>query len=790
MKQISRLKLTIGLAILLGYAITQIVLSAQQVFARSPDEKNQTRSAPSQFSLMLEFQKLLKPQQLQRLHELAKTQGFAVKYIGVKAPFAELQTQTNSLSEKKVKEICANLRKTIWIKNCQPTKSLKPGYREVTVPDNSKVNIDQVSSDFPIRELRSEQCQLFADVQEVEMEGGKLSDLHSWEIHGIDLAESDRKREAAQLTPQRVIMCDTRDQHADGIEALAQGHNRLFPVTSYSCETEAELAQAIDQELQHTSDNRPIRLNLSMELESRFDQFLPSTLELLQQVNTTTVAGNGYLNRQKELGRGALQLEQTGATIVSGSDERGITGRYSVSGRKIAVQASGENTVVCPRNSSSCSVFEDGTSAAAAKVFYGQNSVREILPQIDNSTLTQMMIDTGIRLPQHFLSPPRDGEASINLVKLRDVAWQLRKLCQERTHPQNCYQSKARELSVTPVNFSGINSKVMRSFPSCSSQGDRAAQPQVEKCTRYSDLQELRRQAFLDPRNREWWQILACIYRKEKLPASAAYYENIERNPGERPFRSDEPAAASLNPRLAQFMRPSEAEKYIRKIYKSGNKEQKKGAAIAALDLQIAQPRQSEIEKLALEGLQYAGSSALDYYNELKPALVTPGSRKKLLLSAARHPNISLRTHAIGHLIAEDGDLDVDAALMSRLADVNGKVRDRAYRAIAGSPRRAKFFDLIFYNSALTDNIPIQRGGLAMIRYFPESERIPYLRRAMNIQREKLQLMVLNEAQQFGDSGTSFIAQQVNHQNPLVRDKASRIFTKIRRQRSRRGFRQ
>ena len=138
-----------------------------------------------------------------------------------------------------------------------------------------------------------------------------------------------------------------------------------------------------------------------------------------------------------------------------------------------------------------------------------------------------LLAKTAIHFPR-LPSSNSMGAGILNVYKIGAVAFKLRDICQ---NDQTCVASYID--SDTTYNFnltqerSVLLTKAQHVFPTCFVESSVLSLPDTSCEEKHETLEELRKLAFLNPSDKDIWQIISCINRENGLTTHAEFYTRL-----------------------------------------------------------------------------------------------------------------------------------------------------------------------------------------------------------------------------------------------------------------------
>ena len=138
-----------------------------------------------------------------------------------------------------------------------------------------------------------------------------------------------------------------------------------------------------------------------------------------------------------------------------------------------------------------------------------------------------LLAKTAIHFPR-LPSSNSMGAGILNVYKIGAVAFKLRDICQ---NDQTCVASYID--SDTTYHFdltqerSVLLTKAQHVFPTCFVESSVLSLPDASCEEKHETLEELRKLAFLNPSDKDIWQIISCINRENGLTTHAEFYTRL-----------------------------------------------------------------------------------------------------------------------------------------------------------------------------------------------------------------------------------------------------------------------
>ena len=273
------------------------------------------------------------------------------------------------------------------------------------------------------------------------------------------------------------------------------------------------------------ADNLPNFVNISMTWGSSM-----TALEAFKALSPpsviVTAAGNKARPPDNKKFVDANKVEgskQFGAIIVGGVDPYADRSVFSQQSEEIAIMAPGDDSLVTTDENGNPVRF-GGTSGSTALVTGALTGFAWLSGYHPTAEEAKILLEkTAIPLRLSNEEPQLNGPGMLNAYKLGMVAERLKKLCGKDIY---CFRNKLQDS--TTYEFprdEGVLELVELAFPECSS--DKCFEKR-ESCQDVDQIFErLRKSAYLNPENKEYWRYLSCVYSASGFPDNAKGMRNI-----------------------------------------------------------------------------------------------------------------------------------------------------------------------------------------------------------------------------------------------------------------------
>ena len=273
------------------------------------------------------------------------------------------------------------------------------------------------------------------------------------------------------------------------------------------------------------SDNLPNYINVSMTWGNSMTA-LEAFKALTPPSVIVTAAGNqaGAPHNKKFVDENKVEgSKQFSAIIVGSVDPYGDRSVFSQQSEEVAIMAPGDESLVTTDENGN-SIRFGGTSGSTALVtgaLTGFSWLSGYQPTAEEAKI--LLEKTAIPLKLSNEEPQMNGPGMLNAYKLGMVAERLKELCGEDI---NCFKLKLEEDSTYQFEEDErVLELVELAFPECSA--DKCLEKR-ESCQDVSQIFErLRKAAFLNPENKDYWRYLSCVYASSGFPDNAKGMRNI-----------------------------------------------------------------------------------------------------------------------------------------------------------------------------------------------------------------------------------------------------------------------
>ena len=313
------------------------------------------------------------------------------------------------------------------------------------------------------------------------------------------------------------------DSSTVGVQQTESGD--IQPVSRDVASESASILSSYNSYKQCKADNMPNFINVSMTWGKSMTA-LEAFKALTPPSVIVTAAGNqaGPPNYKKFVDENKVEgSKQFSAIIVGSVDPYGDRSSFSQQSEEVAIMAPGDESLVTTDENGNPIRF-GGTSGSTALVtgaLTGFSWLSGYQPTAEEAKI--LLEKTSIPLKVSNEEPQMNGPGMLNAYKLGMVAERLKELCGEDI---NCFKLKLQEDSTYEFEEDeGVLELVELAFPECSA--DKCLEKR-ESCQDVDQVFErLRKAAFLNPENKDYWRYLSCVYASSGFPDNAKGMRNI-----------------------------------------------------------------------------------------------------------------------------------------------------------------------------------------------------------------------------------------------------------------------
>ena len=347
----------------------------------------------------------------------------------------------------------------------------------------------------------------------------KLHPFWAQEYTGVDLLrEKLRQSPQSWKLPYNLVQSwDTPgNRHGEKVCQLIAGPHLSAPIPlerhlNYMCFADViEKEGALSNWLQHclSNDTCPSYINVSMQLPERREDVISDikTFVADEGITMVTAAGNESMSMQpidQELSASETMVTVGNCTINGDPDG---TSNFST---KITLCAPSGFALISYDFEGDAKLF-GGTSGAAPTVTGALAAFTAITGYSLNPREAMRLLRKTVIPHPRLPTISNMGVGIVNVWKIGKVAFRLQYLCQKN---HDCYADAlaSEETFIFPLNKQEF-------IGHCQSE-------QQEEQEEF--LKELRKEALLNPWEKELWELIACINRKKGLQGHAEYYQQL-----------------------------------------------------------------------------------------------------------------------------------------------------------------------------------------------------------------------------------------------------------------------
>ncbi len=441
-------------------------------------------------------------------------------------------TFLNSMKDEKVNRLCKRLLAFSFVASCDSNKKLKG--------KNSDENIlacqQETISDFTFLKdfvQKQNECDIYIgeksfpfplQTPELISKNGHTP-FWAQEYIGADLARKDFSR---IKNPQEedfllAIIDSPSYNHRENVQGLITdiGPQAVIgPIKQMQSESLHYMADYLDvEESYKRSAKFPRYISNSMGWHD--SEVIKEALKRISENETiiVTAAGNESVEIEEAKKRG---IDEFGALVVASMSPEGEPSGFSNYHEGVVISA--------PSNKEILSAFEDGESSifggtsAATPLVTGSLLAFELNSQGRlNSKQARSLIEKTAILTSFSKDPKGYGRGSLNTYLMAAIGEKIGQICKGDQACINELLEKKETFSFPKVNY---EEEIKNTFPSCRGQ-DKTTSDHSTDCERREVLDLIRRQAFLNPKDPNSWNDLACIYKSLNLEGNAHYYSKI-----------------------------------------------------------------------------------------------------------------------------------------------------------------------------------------------------------------------------------------------------------------------
>ena len=271
----------------------------------------------------------------------------------------------------------------------------------------------------------------------------------------------------------------------------------------------------------------PSFINISMGWGgSNYMAALPGFKPLSPPSVIITAAGNAannliprpYIDENKK--RGSKEFD---AILVGSIDPYGNRSGFSQKGEEVAIMAPSDYTISTVNNDGEYKRFS-GTSGATPLVTGGLAGFSWLSGYQPTGEEAKILLEkTAIPLRLSNENPRMNSAGMLNAYKLGMVGKKLKELCGTDVY---CFKNNIQKDSTYQFpEDTDVFELVESAFPQCSA--DKCLETSNICTDKVTTFERLRKAAFLNPSNKEYWRYLSCIYASNGFQENAKGIQSI-----------------------------------------------------------------------------------------------------------------------------------------------------------------------------------------------------------------------------------------------------------------------
>lgn len=447
----------------------------------------------------------------------------------------------SKLSQNELKKICGTFLRISGVRHCELDLPLKVNFLEKrflepTLQCTSKnavpiFGLETRTFDgvlhFVSNNNREQRCTLFQRIPHPPHRIDGLSTFWAQEYVGADLLRQkiiDLKLEIPENLFE--IWDSSAQEHGEKVSNLVAGPHQSSTLPFKKAKAYVNLygisdyLDTYENHYKDESNEAPAYISNSMGWDGK--KLIEQAVEKISQSGTLiiTAAGNEgeFVIPQKR-----RSARNGNALLVSSTSHLGIPSKFSNFSPEVTISAPSNNEITSYKNNGEITQF-GGTSGATPLVTAALSAFTAITGyQLDGKEAKTLLSKSAIKYPTLPL-PNGMGHGMLNSIKIGEVAFRLKERCSES---KECYKKAL--LNDEIYQFSNrdreLDAKLAKAFPKCHENARVERNPVLISCEEKTQLlNELRRQAFLNSDNSNYWERLSCIHKNEGLTENAKYY--------------------------------------------------------------------------------------------------------------------------------------------------------------------------------------------------------------------------------------------------------------------------
>ncbi len=477
-------------------------------------------------------------------------------YSSQSIQFYRLAPKTEKTT-KQLKSLCDTITKKFsLITICEVNLPLKPNQAAQSDENQSCATcVVPTSSNSTLKEFNpylnhhsKAKCDLFPvkdakhDYQKTISKKG-LSPFWAQEYVGSDLLKEEMKQRKVDTAPTeyKLAVWDSHiEKHGEMVSNLIAGpyasslvqRPKTIPyVNLHNWNDFFEICENLEKKSQKINAY-PRFINNSMGWNK--SELAEKAVQKLSEKNVVFITGAANeASNLKDDEPSKASLSSAGHLIVVASHApNGLSSDFSNFGQDVDITAPSDYHILSFTKNGKPDEF-GGTSGATPIVTAALLSF-ELISGVELSTsqFKALLKKTAIR---HRHDPPRQytGAGYLNTYKIGAIAFRLAKLCAEsksQIEKNSCALEALKKDQTYDFSESiskNITNDFNRSFPECS-KGKTTVKNKISTCEeKKSALKAIRKAAFLDTTNGDYWKKLACVSQSTGFALNAEYYQRL-----------------------------------------------------------------------------------------------------------------------------------------------------------------------------------------------------------------------------------------------------------------------
>ncbi len=249
-------------------------------------------------------------------------------------------------------------------------------------------------------------------------------------------------------------------------------------------------------------------------------------------------AGNAYPKPVSKVN--AKMSKEFNAILVGSMSPEGIKSKFSQEGEAVTIMAPSDHYLTSATSTGHYRKY-GGTSGATPLVtgsLAGFEWIAGYHPTAEEAKI--LLAKTAIPTPYSSDKPQKNGAGMVNAYKLAMVGKQLKKTCGKNI---SCFKDQIRKNDIYQFpEDKAVSEALDKAFPYCSSTCTAEDLKTPPSCAKKAKaFKNFRKQAFLNPQNKNLWKKIACVYAQGGFEKNKTFALNIYNSISGKPPQTIDP---------------------------------------------------------------------------------------------------------------------------------------------------------------------------------------------------------------------------------------------------------